>query len=184
VAAGMAKSISIDANARRRFLVGGAALLGALAARSAFAQNKAKNTMPELPATAPEDMARTSLHQEVDFAAAPQQLYEALLDSKKFTAFSGDTAKIDRQVGGAFAMFGGRITGRNVELVASRRIVQAWRPASWEPGVYSIVKFEITGYGDHAKITLDHTGFAEGDFGHLNAGWESHYWVPLKKYLA
>jgi activator of HSP90 ATPase len=170
--------------ARRRFIVTSAVLFGALTARRAAAQNRTNDTMTELPATAPEDMARTSLHQEVDFATDPQHLYEALLDSKNFTAFSGDTAKIDRKMGGAFVMFGGRILGRNVELVPDRRIVQAWRPASWEPGVYSIVRFEIAGHGNQAKITLDHTGFPEGDFGHLNAGWQSHYWAPLKKYLA
>jgi uncharacterized protein YndB with AHSA1/START domain len=29
------------------------------------------------------------IHQEVDFAASPQRVYEALTDSKQFTAFSG-----------------------------------------------------------------------------------------------
>jgi hypothetical protein len=35
---------------------------------------------------------------------------------------------------GAFNTFGGLIEGRNVELIPNRRIVQAWRPAHWDPG--------------------------------------------------
>ena len=36
--------------------------------------------------------------------------------------------------GGTFKTFGGLIEGRNVELIPGQRIVQAWRPASWDPG--------------------------------------------------
>jgi hypothetical protein len=39
-------------------------------------------------------------------------------------------------------MFGGDISGRNVELVPGRRAVQAWRSNAWPEGVYSIVRFE------------------------------------------
>ena len=81
-------------------------------------------------------------------------------------------------------MFGGLIVGRNVESVPKERIVQAWRPAAWDPGVYSLVKFELKEEGSQTKIVLDHTGFPEGNFRHLDYGWHAHYWEPLKKYLA
>ena len=67
-----------------------------------------------------------TIHQEIDFTASPQQLYEALLSSKQFTEFSGRTAEINREVGGAFSLFKGHIIGRNLELVPNQRIVQAW----------------------------------------------------------
>ena len=91
------------------------------------------------------DATRTYLHQEVDLKATPQKIYEILLDSKQFAAFTGMPAEISRDSGGAFSMFGGMIVGRNVELVANQLIVQAWRPASWNSGVYSIVRFELKG---------------------------------------
>jgi activator of HSP90 ATPase len=64
---------------------------------------------------------------------------------------------------------------------ANQRIVQAWRPAAWEPGLYSIVRFELKPHNSETTIVLDHTGFPEGDFAHLEWGWNSHYWQPLKK---
>jgi activator of HSP90 ATPase len=126
----------------------------------------------------------TYLHQEVEFKATRQRIYEALLDSKQFAAFTGMPAEVSREIGGAFTAFGGLIGGRNVELVPNQRIVQAWRPASWGPGVYSMVKFEITEAGSAlTRIILDHTGFLEGDFRHLNLGWPLRYWEPLRKFL-
>jgi activator of HSP90 ATPase len=87
-------------------------------------------------------------------------------------------------VGGAFSTFGGLIVGRQIELVPDTRIVQAWRPAYWEPGVYSLVKFELSDSGAGTKLVLDHRGFPDGDGKTLLEGWNKNYWQPLAKYLA
>jgi activator of HSP90 ATPase len=127
---------------------------------------------------------RTSLHQEVAFTASPQRIYEVLLDSKQFAAFTGLPAEIDPKVGGAFKTFGRLIVGQNVELVPDQRIVQAWRPTNWDPGVYSIVKVELKPQGPGALVVLDHTGFPESDFDGLSSGWPERYWEPLRKFFA
>jgi activator of HSP90 ATPase len=165
---------------RRRLIVSGAITVAGLA----FSATRAvpQETMAETQSTGP-DKSRTSLHQEADFKASPHRIYDILLDSKQFTAFSGEPAQISCEVGGAFSMFGGKIVGRNVELVPDQRIVQAWRPANWEPGEYTLVKFELKPQGSQTKVDLDHTGFHEGDFGHFNSGWRLHYWERLAKYL-
>jgi activator of HSP90 ATPase len=167
---------------RRQLIAGAAVTVGALAATSAL-YGKPRQSMTEKQSTGA-DAARTSLHQEIDLKASPQKVYEILLDSKQFAAFTGIPAEINREPGGAFSMFGGMIVGRNVELVANQRIVQAWRPASWEPGVYSIVRFELKGDASQTKLILDHTGFPEGDFAHLDPGWYIRYWNPMRKFLA
>jgi activator of HSP90 ATPase len=104
-----------------------------------------------------------------------------LLSSKQFAALTGAPAEVAPRAGGAFTTFGKLIEGRNIELIPNQRIVQAWRPASWEPGVYSIVRFELRPHDSQTTIILDHTGFPEGDFKHLEWGWNKHYWEPLKK---
>jgi activator of HSP90 ATPase len=134
---------------------------------------------------APNDDAQKSItiHQEVDFNASPQRIYEALLDAKQFAAFSGRAAKINREVGGAFSLFDGHIAGRNVELVPNKRIVQAWRTVDWPEGTYSIARFELKAQGSGTHLVFDHIGFPEGLRDHLAEGWEGHYWSLLKKYL-
>jgi uncharacterized protein YndB with AHSA1/START domain len=141
-----------------------------------------QQSMKETPSTAA-NQTRTSLHQEIDLKGSPQRVYEILLDAKQFTAFTGMPAEIDPRAGGAFSTFGGLIVGRNVELIPNARIIQAWRPTHWNPGVYSIVHFELKPQGGETLLVLDHTGFPEGEFDHLTDGWRSHYWEPLTKYL-
>ncbi len=91
--------------------------------------------------------------------------------------------EISQEAGGAVTLFGGYITGRQIELVPNERIVQAWRAASWDPGVYSIAKFELTEQGTGTKILFDHVGFPVGRAQHLASGWQSNYWEPLEKFL-
>jgi len=125
------------------------------------------------------------IHQEVMFKANPKRVYEALTDAKQFSKFTGDApTEISAEAGGAFSCFGGMIVGRNLELLPNRRIVQAWRVGNWEPGVYSIIRFEFKEQSDGTRLVLDHTGFPEDNRDHLDAGWASNYWEPLKKYLA
>ena len=165
---------------RRQLLSGMAVGLATLATTRSLFASSAAQTVP----SKPESDHRTALHQEIAIKARPQRIYEALLNSKQFAMFSGLPAEIDPKVGGAFSMFGGQIVGRNIELVPDQRIVQAWRPAHWDPGVYSMAKFDLKANDSGTTITLDHTGFPEGDFASLDSGWFSHYWEPLKKFVA
>jgi len=129
------------------------------------------------------DASSISIHQEIDLKTGPQRVYEALLDSKQFSAFSGAPAEIHTEAGGAFSVFNGHIIGRNIELLPNRRIVQAWRVVTWDEGVYSIVKFELKPMGSGTRLIMDHTGFPEGKKEHLDEGWKANYWGPLGKYL-
>jgi activator of HSP90 ATPase len=127
---------------------------------------------------------QSSIHQEVTIKASPQRVYDALTTAKEFSAFTGGApAEIDATPGGAFSGFGGMILGRNIELVQNQRVVQAWRVANWNPGVYSIAKFELHADGSGTRLVFDQTGFPADQFEHLAPGWHKMYWEPLKKYL-
>jgi activator of HSP90 ATPase len=168
---------------RRQMIAGLGIALGGLAAGSELWGKPQPQAMKAAGSPAANE-TRTSLHQEVAFTVPPQRIYEVLLDSKQFAAVTGLPAEIDPKAGGAFTTFGGLILGRNVELIPSQRIVQAWRPAAWPSGVYSIVKFELKPQASGVLVVLDHTGFPESDFDGLTSGWPERYWEPLKKYFA
>ena len=169
------------ATTRRQMIAGVAVAFGSLADGHIWGKTQ-QQAMKETPRTAA-NAKRTSLHLEFEYKASPQHIYEALLDSRQFATFSGMPAEIDPKEGGAFSMFGGMIVGRNVELVPNQRVVQAWRPTHWDPGVYSIVRFELKPRDPETMLVLDHTGFPEGEFDHLEWGWNNHYGEPLKKFL-
>jgi activator of HSP90 ATPase len=177
----------VDQITRRRALAGTAAGIALSISRfPATAQQPSSGQPPSMdqkPSTSANAM-RTSLHQEIELIATPERIFNLLLDSKQFAAFTGMPATIDPSPGGAFNTFGGLIEGRNVELIPGRRVVQAWRPTHWDPGVYSVVHFELKAASGGTTLVLDHTGFPEGEFDHLDPGWYLRYWDPLKKYLA
>ncbi len=168
---------------RREFAERLALALGWFAASSVVLRQAAGQSMQQLPPTKPVDR-RTALHQEVQLPATATQIEGVLLDAKQFAAFTRLPATIDPHEGGAFSLFGGLIVGRNIELVPGQRIVQAWRPTHWDPGVYSVAKFAFKPSGSATLVVLDHTGFPAGEFDHLSSGWYAHYWEPLKKFLA
>jgi activator of HSP90 ATPase len=171
---------------RRQMLVGTAAF-GALSVVSMKSLDVVDN-----------GISRTAeaIHQEPSFKATRKQIYEALTDAKKFDqvahlseamqsmAAGTKPAEMSSELGGAFSLFGGYVNGRQVELVANERIVQAWRSEGWKPGEYSIVRFVLADDTSGTKIIFDHRGFPAGTAEHLAAGWKSNYWTPLEKFLA
>lgn len=171
---------------RRQAMLGVAMALGGLTLGTREASAEAENGISH---------SAEAIHQEPVFKASRKRVYEALMDAKQFDKvielsgvmqsmhLGNKPAQISREAGGEFALFGGYITGRNVELVPEQRIVQAWRAGSWPAGVYSIAKFEFAEQGSGTKILFDHTGFPQGDAEELAAGWKAHYWEPLDKLL-
>jgi uncharacterized protein YndB with AHSA1/START domain len=124
------------------------------------------------------------IHQEVTFAAPPAKVYQALLDSAEHAKFTGQPADIGKSAGDAWSAFGGKIGGRNVELVENARIVQTWRSGQWPEGQHSMVRFELSAEGAGTKLVLDHDALAEEHVAMIDGGWPKMYWEPLRKYLA
>ncbi|HET6871135.1 MAG TPA: SRPBCC domain-containing protein [Solirubrobacteraceae bacterium] len=127
-----------------------------------------------------------AIHQEITIDADPARVYAALTDPAQFGELTGrGAAALTADAGAPFSLFDGHITGRNVELVPDRRLVQAWRAASWPEGVYSIVNFKLErDGGEQTRLVFDHTGFPAEAHDELAAGWDKMYWEPLRRYLS
>jgi hypothetical protein len=59
--------------------------------------------------------------------ASPGAVYDAWLGSAAHTAMTGGEAKIVKHIGGDHSAWDGYITGKTVELIEGKRIVQSWR---------------------------------------------------------
>ncbi len=177
----LAPNTTGGASTRRQMIASSAIGLGSLGmvTNRAVAQQTAT-----APAKTKTILVVRAIHQEEDFKCGAQRIYEALLDAKQFSAFSGGrAAEIHREVGGAFSLFAGHIVGRNLELVDNRRIVQAWRAVSWPDGIYSVARFELLEQRAGTRVIFDHTGFPPELAEHLESGWNENYWTALQKYL-
>ena len=132
--------------ARRQLLVAGALAFGGLAnPKAGSAAVRGTRTAAGISRTA------AAIHQEPAFAASRKRLYEALTNAEQFDkviqlsgvmkdAKSTVPTAISTAEGGAFTLFGGYITGRQLELQPEQLIVQAWRAGSWGAGRYSIAQ--------------------------------------------
>lgn len=124
------------------------------------------------------------IHNEILSNTGPGRIFTALTDAGQFSELTGAPAEIESAAGGQFACFGGMITGQTIEISANTRLVQAWRVGNWEPGIYSVVKFELEELNEQeTRLIFDHTGFPQEHREHLDQGWQERYWRPLKSYL-
>jgi activator of HSP90 ATPase len=129
-----------------------------------------------------------SIHHEAVIHASPGQIYQFLTDGQIFTAATEQPAQISEREGEPFSLFGGRVEGRQIELVPGERVVQAWRfgsahPDAWEPGVYSIVRFTLRPEGDATRFVIDHDGVPPEWEDHLQSGYPIFYEGPIARYF-
>ena len=124
----------IAGSTRRQAIMGAAMAFGGLVLGTSQARAEAE---PEVSHVA------ELIHQEPTFKASRKRVYEALTDAAQFQrvillsaamktmSLRNQPAEISTEAGGT--LFGGYVTGRQIELVPNQRIVQAWRAGSWDP---------------------------------------------------
>jgi activator of HSP90 ATPase len=185
---------------RRSFAAKAAALPAAFAmARAHAAADSMQGPAMQGPATRADGISRdaAAIHQEIVFQAPRDRVYRTLTSAQGFDRVvrmsaaasvagkpGAPATQIEAVVGSAFTLFGGYVTGRQIELVPSERIVQVWRAGSWEPGAFSLANFVLRDDGAHTRLIFDHRGFPGEQAEHLANGWHLNYWDPMAKALS
>ena len=75
-----------------------------------------------------------TIHLEATIPAAPERVYELLTNDAKLGEVGDMPGKGGGAEGAYFSLFGGWVSGRQIELAPSERITQAWRMTDWGPG--------------------------------------------------
>lgn len=130
-----------------------------------------------------------AIHQEALIDATPMEVYTYLTDGEAFAAGTGMAARLQATEGSEFALFNGRIEGRQIELSPGERVVQAWRfgdahPDTWAPGLYSIVRFTLAADGARTRLVIDHDALPAQWQEHLAGGYPTFYQAPMARYFA
>lgn len=130
-------------------------------------------------------MKTGSIKQTVTFNAAPEKIYELIMNAKKHSTFTGADATMSSKVNGKFSAYDGYIHGYNIELIKGQKIVQAWHFAEdgWPDDHYSICTFTFEEINNKTKLTFSQTGVPEHKVKALTNGWKQYYWKPMKEYL-
>lgn len=126
-----------------------------------------------------------TIEQTVFFDASPEEIYDALLDPKKHSAFTGSPATTSAKKGATFTAWDGYITGKNLELVKGKKIVQEWKTTEWPDGYpFSRLEFTLSAKKGGTELKMVHSEVPAEQVADYTSGWKSAYWDPLKEYLA
>jgi uncharacterized protein YndB with AHSA1/START domain len=126
----------------------------------------------------------STITQTVQVDASPDRVYDALMDSKKHAKFTGSPADISPKVGGEFTAWDGYISGKNLELVPGKKIVQAWKTTEWPEGYpHSRLEITLAKKKGGTELRMVHSKVPAEQSDDYTSGWISSYWDPLCAYF-
>lgn len=121
----------------------------------------------------------SSLDIEERFATSPMELFQLLLDGNRMSMVTGG-AKIEKNVGGAFSLFSGAVTGFTTEITEGKRIVQRWRFSSWRTGTFSTVTMTFKEHDGETVLCLKQVGIPDSDKERTMVGWRQNIFARIR----
>jgi uncharacterized protein YndB with AHSA1/START domain len=117
--------------------------------------------------------------------AEPKRIYEAWLDSRGHAKMTGDRpATVTANEGRWFVALRGFVIGKNVALEPGRRIVQALRTKEFlETDADSQVEVLLEPVAGGTRVTIHHRSVPDQLSKYRDAGWQSNYFEPMKRFF-
>ena len=129
-------------------------------------------------------MKTTTIEQKVLLTALPEEVYDALVNPRKHSEFTGSKATGEAKVGAKFTAWDGYISGKNLELEKGKRIVQEWVTTEWPEGYPpSRLEFTLSQVNGKTELIMVHSNVPAEQKQELEQGWTDFYWKPLKDYF-
>jgi len=122
-----------------------------------------------------------TIRQTISFKSSPHELYEAILDPKIHSKFTGSKATNTMKVGGKFTAYDDYISGTNLVLQKDKKIVQKWTSTDFPKGHFTEVTFEFKPQGKGTKLIFTQTDVPDENYEEIKQGWIDFYWDPMKK---
>ncbi|HOO98725.1 MAG TPA: SRPBCC domain-containing protein [Bacteroidales bacterium] len=105
--------------------------------------------------------------------AEPSDVYAALTNPLTIELWSGYPAVMSEEPGTEFSLWEGDISGKNLEFVKDRKIVQEWYFGDHpEKSVATIL---INPDRDDSVVTVEHINIPDEDFADIAEGWREYY---------
>ncbi|CAO1391142.1 unnamed protein product [Diamesa hyperborea] len=114
------------------------------------------------------------------FQCKASALYDALTRKELVTAFTRGDVNMEFKKGGEFSFFGGNISGKFIEIVENKKIVQSWRYKQWPAGHYSNVEMEFEEKDDHTLLKIIQTLVPSTEYDTTNQNWQRYYFESIR----
>lgn len=109
--------------------------------------------------------------------AEPSDVYSALTNPYTIELWSGYPAVMSEEPGSGFSLWEGDITGKNLEFVRNKKVVQEWYFG--EQKEKSVVTISIKPDGENSEVTVEHTNIPDADFADIAEGWREYYFGAI-----
>ncbi len=105
--------------------------------------------------------------------AEPSDVYSAITNPYTIELWSGYPAIMSTEPGSEFSLWEGDITGKNLEFVQDKKIVQEWYFGD-QPGK-SIVTITISPDRENSLVTVEQSNIPDEEFSGIADGWREYY---------
>ncbi|KAK9473562.1 activator of Hsp90 ATPase [Dipodascopsis tothii] len=122
----------------------------------------------------------TTVKIEDVFNTTAAELYTTFMDAGRVAAWSRSPPVLEPVEGGAFALFGGNVTGTFVRLVPDKAITMAWRLGSWKPGHHAELTVEFDQGQGETRAKVCWTGVPVGQEDTARRNFEEYYIKAIK----
>lgn len=116
-----------------------------------------------------------NISQKVMIPAAPEEVYDAFMDEAKHADFTGAKAKIENKVGGKFEVWDGYGSGKNIELVQGKKIVQTWRASDWPKDQESSITLRLEKKDGQTELEFSQENIPDDFADEVKQGWQDYY---------
>ncbi len=123
----------------------------------------------------------TPIHKTYLLKAGRSAVWDALVNPETIESWGAGPATMDDKAGTEFSLWDGDIHGRNVEVVAGKKLVQEWFGGDWPAP--STVTFTLADEDGGTRLELTQTGVPEEEESDVDRGWDDFYLGPMKEYL-
>ncbi|WP_448698791.1 SRPBCC domain-containing protein [Mucilaginibacter sp. AW1-3] len=106
-------------------------------------------------------------------SASPEEVYTTLTNPLSIQLWTGEEAVMSTEPGSEFSMWEGSITGKNLEFIEGKKIVQQWYFGDNPDD--SIVTIILHPHKDGTSAELRHTNIPDEDFNDIAEGWDNAY---------
>lgn len=129
-------------------------------------------------------MMREEIDLEIILPTTAERLYNAWLNSKEHSLMTGAPAEASNALGGSFEAWETYISGRNLELIPFKRILQSWRSSDFKQSdPDSFLSLELEEIEGGVKLHLKHTDLPKGSRSQYLQGWQDFYFKPMQEYF-
>jgi|SRR6185312_16064498 len=129
-------------------------------------------------------MTKTLVQEIVFKNTTPDVLYNLYMDAKQHEMIAGSSCKISAKEGSEYSVYGGYATGKNLQLVKNKLIVQSWRASDWDKDeLDSTFIIRLEPKGKNVILHVTHANLPEEQHDDIDQGWHDFYWKPWKQYM-